>query len=183
MEFRLHYQGIIKSGFQSNTVNKHEIRIYLHSQLKILAEEKPFKTLLTKYTDRKNIKGIDYIPLLAKKMEPIVSLDILLLSHHKESHLLKRTGDIDNKLKTIFDALSCPLDEQVKEYLEQAECYCLLEDDNLVTRVSVETDRLLCYNNSKKGNNLNESNNDVLAIIKVYYKIGAPLFDDIGMSN
>jgi len=109
MEFRLHYQGILKSGNGGNTVkNKHDIRKYFHTQLKILAEESPFKSLLQVSTSKKKIKDIGFIPLFAEEMKPRVSLDILLLSHHKEHHLLKENSDIDNQLKILFDALSCP---------------------------------------------------------------------------
>lgn len=54
-------------------------------------------------------------------------------------------GDIDNRLKTLLDALRMPqCDQEILssmhgkgEYL-----YCLLEDDSLVTKVTIDTQRL-----------------------------------------
>ena len=54
-------------------------------------------------------------------------------------------GDIDNRIKTLFDALKVPskadLDVERPESTEPF--FCLLEDDALITNFSVETDRLL----------------------------------------
>jgi hypothetical protein len=56
-------------------------------------------------------------------------------------------GDIDNRLKTIFDALSMPRNVQQVPSGRATEPdgrpFCLLEDDKLVTRVNVTNDRLL----------------------------------------
>jgi hypothetical protein len=56
-------------------------------------------------------------------------------------------GDIDNRLKTLFDALRAPTSKQeIKEGARATSAddplYVLLEDD-LITRASVETDRWL----------------------------------------
>lgn len=60
---------------------------------------------------------------------------------------MTRGGDIDNRLKTLLDALSVPKDGQVPsgEVWEPGEdpFHCLLEDDNLVTGLSISVDRLL----------------------------------------
>jgi len=57
-------------------------------------------------------------------------------------------GDLDNRLKTLFDALRRPTN--TKEFggydrPDESEnpFFCLLEDDALVTKVSVESDVLL----------------------------------------
>jgi hypothetical protein len=57
-------------------------------------------------------------------------------------------GDIDNKLKTICDALRHPSEPQEipKNWVPKATqipLVCLLEDDNLITKFSVNVDRLL----------------------------------------
>ena len=54
-------------------------------------------------------------------------------------------GDIDNRLKTLFDALRIP---KVGETAEPQEggispFYCLLQDDSLINHISVTTDILL----------------------------------------
>lgn len=58
------------------------------------------------------------------------------------------SGDLDNRLKTVFDALRIP---QSKDELggydipdkDEAPMFCLLEDDKLINHVSMETDTLL----------------------------------------
>lgn len=54
-----------------------------------------------------------------------------------------RLGDIDNRLKTLFDALRLP--NQTNELVgydnpapDENPFFCLLEDDSLITHVSVE---------------------------------------------
>jgi hypothetical protein len=68
------------------------------------------------------------------------------------------SGDIDNRLKTIFDALRMPATkEELGGYGTPAEdktpFYCLLSDDKLISRVSVETDTLLQPTSPEAGNN------------------------------
>jgi hypothetical protein len=62
--------------------------------------------------------------------------------------LIHSGGDIDNRLKVLFDALRVPAncDEvagAVKASDEDPYFFCLLEDDALITEVSVTTDTLL----------------------------------------
>jgi hypothetical protein len=62
-------------------------------------------------------------------------------------NLVSYGGDIDNRLKTLFDALRMPntCDELagVPPEADEDPFYVLLEDDALITKVSVTTDRLL----------------------------------------
>ena len=58
------------------------------------------------------------------------------------------SGDIDNRLKTFFDALRLPKNAtELGDYAvpldDETPFFCLPEDDSLITRVSVETDLLL----------------------------------------
>ena len=58
------------------------------------------------------------------------------------------SGDIDNRLKTLFDALRIPgpdTNELAGSTPQEGEnpLYCLLEDDKLITHVAVDTDTLL----------------------------------------
>ena len=56
-------------------------------------------------------------------------------------------GDIDNRVKTLLDALRMPHDssELPKDppALDEDPFFCLLEDDALVTELALVTDRLL----------------------------------------
>ena len=74
-------------------------------------------------------------------------------------------GDIDNRIKVLFDGLKMP--ETVSDLgglpLESDEnpFFCLLEDDSLITSVTITTDRLLLERDSE------EKRNDVYLIIHV----------------
>jgi hypothetical protein len=62
--------------------------------------------------------------------------------------IITQAGDIDNRLKTLFDALRYPkkMDELPKGATpdeSEKPFFCLLEDDILITGVSVRTDVLL----------------------------------------
>jgi hypothetical protein len=53
-------------------------------------------------------------------------------------------GDVDNRIKTLFDALRIPtLDEQKKNAPKEDPTYCLLESDTLISGFHVDTGRLL----------------------------------------
>ena len=51
-------------------------------------------------------------------------------------------GDIDNRCKTLLDALAIPCDKQIPDGATlgqgQEPFYCLFEDDRLITHLSVE---------------------------------------------
>jgi len=52
-------------------------------------------------------------------------------------------GDIDNRLKTLLDASRMPQSaEEVPTVGAGEELYCLMEDDSLVTKVTIDTQRL-----------------------------------------
>jgi hypothetical protein len=58
-------------------------------------------------------------------------------------------GDLDNRLKTLFDALAIPnVDQIIRGDDFESPIYCLLEDDSLIASLSVETHRLLSQPNA-----------------------------------
>jgi hypothetical protein len=107
--------------------------------------ESPFltpKTLAAKFQR----DGFRYVPLVNKSAELVASLDILYLRYGLPGNVLAG-GDIDNRLKTLFDALTMPASKQQLGGAIASEgedpFYVLLEDDRLINQVSVETDTLL----------------------------------------
>lgn len=88
------------------------------------------------------------IPLVREELSLICSIEILFLRTDLPGSILK-SGDIDNRIKTLFDALRLPKGSQElvgydnPQDDEKPFYYCLLEDDSLITHVSVETDILL----------------------------------------
>src|SRR5688572_7512198 len=62
-------------------------------------------------------------------------------------------GDIDGRLKTLFDGLRMPHDVREmygrKPQVPDERCYCLLEDDILISKLSVSSARLLSPDRNK----------------------------------
>jgi hypothetical protein len=58
-------------------------------------------------------------------------------------------GDIDNRIKTLIDALRIPSANEDYDQRTPAEdeqpFFCLLEEDKLITKLTIETDRLLKF--------------------------------------
>jgi hypothetical protein len=61
--------------------------------------------------------------------------------------LVLSSGDIDNRIKTLFDALRMPQNEAELggHHAQEGEdpFYCLLEDDSLIDHAEIEADTLL----------------------------------------
>jgi hypothetical protein len=91
--------------------------------------------------------GYRFVPLVTKNLQLLCGLEILFLRPDTPGAILK-SGDIDNRLKTLFDALRLPSDgAELGGYSSPGDdedpLFCLLEDDCLISKVSVETDALL----------------------------------------
>jgi len=86
-------------------------------------------------------KGISFLPLVRDRTALRCALKIFFLRNEPPGGIYTN-GDIDNRLKTLLDALSVPQhDEQVVQCASPM--YCLLEDDNLITAIDVQTHRRL----------------------------------------
>jgi hypothetical protein len=96
--------------------------------------------------------GYELVPLVTPKMALRCSLDVLLLRPDEDKYIFTR-GDIDGQLKTLFDALKIPENEEAtgKSPPQEGETpfFCLLQDDSLITEVHVTTDQLLLLPNRK----------------------------------
>lgn len=111
----------------------------------------------------KAVGPFQFVPLVCQALNLTASLQITLLRPESPGAIVTQSGDIDNRLKTLFDALTVPsqpsgLPSGGVPSTDETPFFCLLEDDNLITKVSVETDRLLepC-----------SSPNEVVLLIKV----------------
>ena len=91
--------------------------------------------------------GRRFVPLVRKGWHLSCRLAILFLRHDPPGALIK-AGDIDNRIKVLLDGLRMPKESNEMVGLthdegKTAPFYCLMEDDDLITAFSVETDRLL----------------------------------------
>jgi hypothetical protein len=109
--------------------------------------------------------GYRFVPLIRRSGGFTCSLDILFLRRDDPGKLISGGGDIDNRIKVLFDGLKMP---SSKSDLagdvpgpSETPFFCLLEDDSLITSIAVTTDRLLLPMDS------DERTNDVHLIIHV----------------
>jgi hypothetical protein len=92
------------------------------------------------------LDGFCFIPLVTAHNNLLCELDILMLRDGDPGHVVRRNGDLDNRIKTLFDALRMPHSSPelagAKPEDDQP-FFCLLEDDCLITKIGVNTQRRL----------------------------------------
>ncbi len=149
MQFRLIYQGPLDpQTSQSRVRQKHEIRRALHPQLKAAWRQFPFLARRLEYfAEQYKRDGFRFVPLINEQQALYCSLDILFLRRDAPGNLVISGGDLDNRIKTLFDAFRITKN---KEELGSATpdpdedpFFVLLEDDSMITEIKITTDRLL----------------------------------------
>jgi len=92
--------------------------------------------------------GYRFVPLVLERWSLLCSLEILFLRRDTPGRAIS-AGDIDNRIKTLIDTLRPPrsqnelVGDDVMPGSDEDPFFCLLEDDNQVSHLSVETDMLL----------------------------------------
>lgn len=124
--------------------------------------------------------GYRFVPLVSNHLKLTCSLDVLLLWRDRIMPV-GPAGDIDNRLKTLFDALQIPqsctdVDQPtaIDEYL-----FVLLENDNLITDVRVTTDRMLTPYVLTPGQGASHPENYVRLVINVKVQPSIVGFDNV----
>jgi hypothetical protein len=108
--------------------------------------------------------GQGFIPIVTEEMGLRCSLDLLFLRPETPGRIV-HGGDIDNRLKTLFDALRLPQQQEWPCPADSASAgpiYCLFQDDSLITEVHVVTDNLLLLPHARES-----SQNDVFLVVDV----------------
>jgi hypothetical protein len=107
------------------------------------------------------------VPLVRNSLALTCALDILFLRKGGEGSLIAEGGDLDNRIKTLFDGLRMPKPGEVGPPNAgedpEAVTFCLLEDDSLITDFAVTTDRLLTHPGAKES--------EVLLVIDVVVRV------------
>ncbi len=207
MQFRLTYEGRLLGSSNNNPRpdHKHEIRMKLHPQLKRLWTVHQWLIQLAglHYPDYRtatqgqqlvnavwaghptyiqllgrNYQSYDrnWLPLVAEEMGLTCGLDILFLRAGARGGVLN-VGDIDGRIKTLFDALAIPRSGSGLPRPEGEPIYVLLNDDNHISHVSVETDELLEPTDPEIGQN------DARVIITVNIKPLRANYLTVGFSS
>ncbi len=93
------------------------------------------------------VGGKKFLPLVRKDLSLACKLDIIFLRKGDPGALILPGGDLDNRMKTLFDGLSIPNQQDLRDNPDHEPFYCLLEDDSLIIDQHVGTDRLLTTSN------------------------------------
>jgi hypothetical protein len=170
MEFTLKYRGGLPSAQGGNSKDaKQRIRRAFHPQLENCWKRTPD---LNKFYQSQEVGGerrwlivnkggpgwsgtwagipvseFTFIPLVITGyyLKLVCELDIRLFWRDVPGMILNK-GDLDNRIKVLFDALSVPQLNQLpngdRPNANENPFFCLLEDDKLITRVSIMTGAL-----------------------------------------
>ena len=155
MHFTLTFRGSLPAN--GDPAAKQLIRRQLHAQLKHLWSLPPLnKHTNTLLSEEQTIRPciisrvgtFRFAPLVSTKLYLIAKLQLFLLRPEPPGRLITQGGDIDNRLKTLFDALRMPrvlaeIPANDKPRNDEDPFFCLLEDDALITEVDVKTEVLL----------------------------------------
>jgi hypothetical protein len=181
MRFRLTYRGPLRANGSHN--DKHFIRTALAPQILDIAQREPLKGLSECFGPKpvdhypyapRIVDGVTFIPIVYEALCLVANLDILFLRPEDPGRAITQGGDLDNRIKTLFDGLRVPKPGELPcSARSQNPMWCLLEDDALVTELSVRTDRLLNANGS----------DDVLLIITVTVGASRHIFKNYGIAS
>lgn len=152
LEFRLIYYGPLPpaASKDSRAREKQAIRQFLHPQLKQWwTHNERWMGNADRISHNFDEFGFRFAPVLRSDMSTYCSIDVLFLRRDAPGKILDSGGggDIDNRLKVLFDGLRKPRQREELCGATPGEgdqpFFCLLEDDSMVTEVRVVTDRLL----------------------------------------
>jgi hypothetical protein len=158
MEFVLYYSGPLRAN--SRPPAKHQLRKQFHMQLSQLWRQNPLNGLADPLLRKpeelgpsvgpsilERVGAFSFAPLVCSRLRLVTGLTVTMLRPEPPGTIVTQAGDIDNRLKTLLDALKMPSASEIPsgETPGQNEepFFCLLQDDSLITKLVVETDRLL----------------------------------------
>jgi hypothetical protein len=173
MRFSLKYQGELLAAKRKDnrSQNKNQLRWHFSEQLEQLLKRGDFSRIpkfesvsktgkgiridFSKVPEWKHFNDAEYLAIVDRSMNVGVTLDIEIERHEPPGSLFQHggdhSGDLDNRLKTLFDGLRSPHDASeaisysksfpARENLdkEKERCVCLLEDDGVITGFRVST--------------------------------------------
>jgi hypothetical protein len=198
VEFRLIYRGYLpaETGRDTRKDAKHAIRRALHPQLAELWTKALFKSGGMSFTSNPNVPqaSLDpneiaechkvpnrrndiyrFVPLIGDRFAISCSLDILFMRRDDPGSLLRHGGDIDNRIKVLFDGLRMPESNELPDDPPSAgedPFFCLMQDDKFITEVRITTERLLIPIDPQSS----ESTHHVMLVIGVKTVVLNPLY-------
>lgn len=90
--------------------------------------------------------GTQWFPLIQERVGAACSLEVLFLRREPRGGVIQ-SGDLDNRIKTLFDCLRPPHENEIPDGFQPSSepnpFFCLLSDDRLIAEFRVTSDRLL----------------------------------------
>jgi hypothetical protein len=188
MEFHLLYSGKLTKN--ASVTQKHSIRQQINPQLLnlwithpalrwmrehgICTKDSEIITL-DQFATQFRVGDFRFVPLICETFLTTCSLDILFLRREDPGAIIGQSGDIDNRIKTLFDALRMPKPGEEMKNLKPSEegedpFFCLLENDSRITDFRVTGDRLLTPIKEPS-----HSENEVHLVIRVKVNVVRPI--------
>jgi len=144
------------------------------------------ETRMDKIAKRFVVANYRFLPLVTDELKMLCHLDILFFRREEPGHLVVKPkdvygGDLDNRMKVLFDALRVPCDVHElplrsapdPENKELPFFYCLLEDDSLISKLQVESVTLLDPPKARE-------EKDVRLVIKVTTRVTTLTIGNLG---
>ena len=163
MDFRLVFRGELPSGNSKTLTDVHRVRCAFHKQLQELWKTHP--ALDAQHLDEVRPKGDisvlekraghSFVCVVTNRLFLHCELQILFLRPHPKGEIVTQSGDLDNRIKTLFDALRIPTEKEANSLFRESTAlespfHCLLQDDALISKFSVDADRLLEFTNPRE---------------------------------
>jgi hypothetical protein len=155
MDFRLYYRGPLRTN--GTAKEKQTLRRVFHPQLRALWDQPPLKEQKLLLLNRegggaavsllRQEQPFTFAFLISEALGLIAELDILFLRPQRPGAIVNHGGDIDNRIRTLLDALRVPDASEIPSgaipSADEDPFHCLLENDVLITRLAITTDQLL----------------------------------------
>jgi hypothetical protein len=114
VEFRLLYKRRLPSGAKSSVQDRNLVRLQVHEQLKTLWTVDPHLRRegadgrLDRIADNYKRGDLRIIPLVTERNAWVCAIDVLFLRRDPPGAIISAGGDLDNRIKVLFDAYECP---------------------------------------------------------------------------
>lgn len=154
IEFTLTYNGELRPNGERD--HKHALRRVFHVQLQHLWKNPPrpapgtMARVIPDVADSSfhiRVGTFSFLPIISESGFNVAEIDVTMLRSESAGSIITRSGDLDNRLKTLFDAMKVPTEPELPDgsapLNDELPFWCVLEDDQLITHVSVRTHRLL----------------------------------------
>jgi hypothetical protein len=135
MELTLIYEGPLPPKGRGVSQVKAQLRDTFHLQIKAQVGQRlgqDRSSIVTRF------EGHDFVSPAHRRFRTAAELHVLMLTPRSE----RTAGDADNRLKTLIDGLTRPANpQQMKDFVppDSEGTFCLLDDDALVRRVTLDT--------------------------------------------